>query len=160
MSFSTFKLAFGICYCILCWCLLAPLLFYYTYQFYLLRKTPIIFKRHYRIVIVINLVISIYIIFSRPFLIISTLTGSTTDDNCLKSTTNCSIWQTISDVSDSISSHGWTSLLVVRTWFIYFETTYNKHYSKGQWTQFINPKTIETQINKWQFRFRNTLGKE
>eukprot|EP01083_Nonionella_stella_P224356 798711_1 len=144
-TFSTFELIFLVAYCLYCWCFLTPLLLYYAHRFYSLRRAPTIHKRHYRIVLVINVAIAIYIIFSKPTLMFAALTGSSRSDNCFKSHTNCSIAQTISDVADTISSHAWPTLLVIRVWLIYFQTTYNDQYRQGQWTQFINPRTLELQ---------------
>eukprot|EP01083_Nonionella_stella_P093620 262428_1 len=160
--FSTFELAFTISYCIYCWCFLTPLLLYYVHQFYRLRRTPIIFKRHYRIVIVINIVISAYIIVSRPSLIIAVLYGAIEPrtHNCFNTTSECSVWQTTADTSAVLTQHGWTSLLALRMWLIFFETAYNEEVSKGKWTQFIDPTSVELQNKHWAFRFRNTFGKE
>eukprot|EP01083_Nonionella_stella_P155028 500260_1 len=159
-AYTVFELIFLTTYCIYCWCFLTPSLVYYAYRFYSLRRTPTINKRHHRLVRVINIAIGIYIVFSKPSLMFAALTGSSRTDNCFKTHINCSIAQTISDIADSISSHGWPTLLLIRLWLIYFETTYNDQFCEGQWVQFINPKCIELQANSLVYRVRNTLGKE
>eukprot|EP01083_Nonionella_stella_P233039 821488_1 len=147
--------------CLLCWCVLAPILFYYAYKFYQLRRNPVIFKRHYRIVLAINMMVAIYIIFSRPFRIISaTFYGPSDANQCFSSVNSCSVVAIIYNISSSISSHGFTSLLVIRLWFICYHTIYNHHQSRGQWIKCIDPSSVESHENAWIFRIHRTLGDE
>eukprot|EP01083_Nonionella_stella_P023122 63941_1 len=165
---DTFALGFTISFWLLCWCLLTPLLFYHLYRFYTLKESAIIHKRHYRIVIVINIIISVYLTVSRPCFILAVMEGSTgPNHNCLKALHDantfeeCSILQTIADLTDSATNHGWTTLLLMRMWLIFFETAYNQEVTKDdhKWTQFIQIHT-QSAHKPWTQNVRHTLGNE
>ena len=138
-AIETFYIVF---ICIFCWCILTPILFYYLYKFYSMRRNAVINKRHYRIVIAINIFIALLIIFKSPFAIIAVISATDRAENCYSSEHidhhhHCSPFLTIATLVNSITTHGFGPLLFMRGWFIYFETKYCQLSSKGIYIPFF-----------------------
>eukprot|EP01084_Bolivina_argentea_P239635 402745_1 len=135
---TTLEYTVAITWTFIYWFIFTPSLIYYALLFYRLRHISTIKSRHYRITLIINCLILIYILLEKPSFIWAVIHGAIKGTNGHPDSLG-HLFQSISDTSYTFSGQGFVACFVLRAWIMFFNTKWSIFVLKGQWAELIEP---------------------
>eukprot|EP01084_Bolivina_argentea_P144292 253198_1 len=137
--------------------ILSPSLLYCAFMFYRLRFEPTIKPRHYRIVLIINGLILIYILFQKTSFIWALIHGAKKGTNGHFGSIG-NIFQSIADTAYTLTGQGFVACFLLRAWIMLFNTKWSIIVLKGKWAELIEPNGKHN--NNWFIQKKQTFGNE
>eukprot|EP01083_Nonionella_stella_P123814 373331_1 len=137
--------------------LIIPIICYYLHIYYAHRSSPIIHKRHYKIMIVFNILLMISLLGDKSLYMVSIILTDTVEE------AESHIIYKISDYVYFFVGPAVVLTMGLAAWMFYYDTTWTLVTNpNNKWTHFVDPKFNDNQsdlfVNNWFIKNRSTFG--